>query len=52
MQEVLKEKFEDFINLPRKCFPGLDTIVFIKIVLILFPASDYRYNLVQQSQVF
>jgi hypothetical protein len=40
---VLKEKFEEFESLPRKRFPGLDTIVFIKMVFILFPASDYRY---------
>ena len=45
-QNVLREKFDQFDAAQRKTIPGLDTIVFVRLVLLLFPASDYRHPVV------
>uniref|UniRef100_A0A6M2DRW4 Putative nucleolar protein n=1 Tax=Xenopsylla cheopis TaxID=163159 RepID=A0A6M2DRW4_XENCH len=49
--EVLKEKQQDF----RKCkssYPGLDTLIFFKLVSVLFPTSDYRHQVVTPALTF
>ena len=46
VQGVIKEKFDAFAAQNRKSIPGLETLVFVKLVLLLFPASDYRHPVV------
>jgi len=47
VQEVIREKFEQFNNGEgRKQLPGLDTLIFSRLVMLLFPASDYRHPVV------
>ena len=47
MQSVIKEKFEAFdAQTRRKLIPGLETIIFLRLVMLLFPASDYRHPVV------
>nr|CAD7595851.1 unnamed protein product [Timema genevievae] len=43
--EVLKEKQQDFRKHP-KTFPDLDTLIFFKLVSLLFPTSDFRHQVV------
>ncbi|XP_063239543.1 nucleolar protein 14 homolog isoform X2 [Bacillus rossius redtenbacheri] len=49
--EVLKEKQHDFRRRPR-AFPGVDTLVFLKVVSLLFPTSDFRHQAVTPALVF
>nr|CAD7570738.1 unnamed protein product [Timema californicum] len=49
--EVLKEKQHDFRKHP-KTFPDLDTLIFFKLVSLLFPTSDFRHQVVTPALVF
>lgn len=49
--EVMKEKYEDFKKKPKR-FPGLDALVFFKLIGSLFPTSDFRHPIVTPSTVF
>merc|ERR1719319_852386 len=44
--EVITQKFEQFNSLPRKSYPGLDTLLFLKLTCLLFPSSDYRHPVI------
>lgn len=50
-QEVIKEKQEEFQKRPRQ-YPLLDTLVFFKLVPVLFSASDFRHPIVSPALVF
>ncbi|CAG9865034.1 unnamed protein product [Phyllotreta striolata] len=49
--EVIKEKFEEFRKKPKK-YPDLEILVFLKLVSILFPTSDFRHKIVTPCYVF
>lgn len=49
--EVIKEKYEDFKK-NQKRFPGLDSLVFFKLVGSIFPTSDFRHPVTTPSFVF
>ncbi|XP_028129289.2 nucleolar protein 14 homolog [Diabrotica virgifera virgifera] len=49
--EVIKEKFEEFKKTP-KVFPGIEVLVFLKLVGVLFPTSDFRHQIVTPCYVF
>lgn len=50
-QDVIKEKQEEFRKRPRQ-YPSLDTLVFFKLVPLLFSASDFRHPVVSPAMVF
>merc|ERR1719309_1882337 len=52
IQKLLREKFEQFDESTRKVIPGLDTLIFIKIVTLIFPSSDYRHPVVTPALAF
>ena len=45
---VIQEKYEEYCKKQRS-YPTLESLVFLKISLILFPASDYRHPVVTPS---
>lgn len=49
--EILKEKQSNYRN-KRKKFPGLDTLIYLKIISLLFPTSDFRHRVVTPAIVF
>jgi nucleolar protein 14 len=49
--EVLKEKQQDFRE-HSSSFPGLDTLMFLKLVSHLFPTSDFRHPVATPAFVF
>ncbi|XP_072387419.1 nucleolar protein 14 homolog [Diabrotica undecimpunctata] len=49
--EVIKEKFEEFKKRP-KVFPGIEVLVFLKLVSVLFPTSDFRHQIVTPCYIF
>ncbi|XP_055618841.1 nucleolar protein 14 homolog [Toxorhynchites rutilus septentrionalis] len=49
--EVLKEKQEQFYKRPR-LYPALDTLIFLKLIPLLFSASDFRHPIVSPALVF
>jgi nucleolar protein 14 len=49
--EVVKEKYEDFKK-NQKRFPPLESLVFFKLLGVLFPTSDFRHPVVTPSFVF
>lgn len=49
--EVIKEKHEDYRRLPKK-YPGLEVLVFLKLVSILLPTSDFRHQVVTPCLIF
>ncbi|XP_024936270.1 nucleolar protein 14 homolog isoform X2 [Cephus cinctus] len=51
IQEVIKEKHEEFER-NKKRYPGLDTLIFLKLVSLLFPTSDFRHPVVTPCLVF
>ncbi|XP_066598447.1 nucleolar protein 14 homolog isoform X2 [Prorops nasuta] len=51
IQEVLKEKHEEFEKNKKK-YPNLDTLIFFKLVSLLFPTSDFRHPIVSPCLVF
>ncbi|XP_050080964.1 nucleolar protein 14 homolog [Anopheles maculipalpis] len=50
-QSILEEKYSDFKNRPRR-YPDLSTLVFLKLVPLLFSASDRRHSIVTPAMVF
>ncbi|XP_045780548.1 nucleolar protein 14 homolog [Maniola jurtina] len=49
--ELLKEKHDQFKHKPKK-IPDLDTLVFFKLVSILYPTSDFRHPVTTPSLIF
>jgi nucleolar protein 14 len=49
--EVMKEKYEDYRKAP-KFYPKLDTLIFFRIIGILFPTSDFRHPVVTPCYIF
>lgn len=49
--EVVKEKYEDYKKAP-KFYPKLDTLIFFRLIGLLFPTSDFRHPVVTPSYVF
>merc|ERR1711892_1017237 len=50
--QVITDKYEQFNLLVRPRYPGLDTIMFLHLVHILFPTSDYRHPVVTPAITF
>lgn len=51
MQDVIKEK-QDIYRKKAKFYPGLDTIVFFKIISLLFSTSDFKHPVVTPAVIF
>ncbi|XP_055850814.1 nucleolar protein 14 homolog [Episyrphus balteatus] len=49
--DVIQEKYSEYKK-NSKSYPGLDTLVFFKIVSNLYTTSDYRHNVVTPCYVF
>ncbi|KAJ8941562.1 hypothetical protein NQ318_011521 [Aromia moschata] len=49
--EVLKEKHGEF-RMRRKEYPGLEVLIFMRLISFLFPTSDFRHQVVTPSFVF
>ncbi|XP_053689392.1 nucleolar protein 14 homolog [Sabethes cyaneus] len=49
--DVLKEKQEEFRKRPRQ-YPSLETMIFIKLIPVLFSESDFRHPVVSPALVF
>ena len=52
MQELVKEKFSEWWDLPRRRMPGPDTLIFLQLVHLLFPTSDYRHPVTTPALTF
>ena len=52
MQELVKEKFSEWWELPRRRMPGPDTLIFLQLVHLLFPTSDYRHPVTTPALTF
>jgi len=50
--QVISDKYDQFNSLVRPRYPGLDTIMFLHLVHILFPTSDYRHPVVTPAITF
>ena len=42
---VIQEKYDEYCRKP-KCYPSLDSLIFLKLTILLFPSSDYRHPVV------
>ncbi|XP_044262372.1 nucleolar protein 14 homolog [Tribolium madens] len=51
MLEVIKEKHEEFKKQPKD-YPGLELLIFFKLVSLLFTTSDFRHQVVTPCFVF
>ncbi|XP_054015738.1 nucleolar protein 14 homolog [Hylaeus anthracinus] len=51
MQEIIKEKHEEFEKNKKK-YPELDTLIFFKLVSLIFPTSDFRHPVVTPCLIF
>ncbi|KOX78543.1 Nucleolar protein 14 [Melipona quadrifasciata] len=51
IQEIIKEKHKNFEKNKKK-YPDLDTLVFFKLVSLLFPTSDFRHPVTTPSLIF
>lgn len=49
--EVIKEKYEEYKN-KSTVFPDLDTLIFFKLVSLLFPTSDLKHPIVSPCFIF
>lgn len=49
--ELLKEKYDSFKRNPKKV-PDLNTLIFFKLVSVLYPTSDFRHPVATPSLVF
>lgn len=49
--ELLKEKHESFIKKSKR-IPDLDTLIFFKLVSLLYPTSDFRHPVTTPSLIF
>merc|ERR1719234_2979491 len=52
LQELVKEKFSEWWQLPRRRMPGPDTLIFLQLVHLLFPTSDYRHPVATPALTF
>merc|ERR1719153_528365 len=50
--QVISDKYDQFNSLVRPRYPGLDTIMFLHLVHLIFPSSDYRHPVVTPSVTF
>ncbi|XP_076065916.1 nucleolar protein 14-like isoform X2 [Oratosquilla oratoria] len=50
--QVIEEKYADFNTRKSKRYPTADTLVFLKIAGLLFPASDYQHLVMTPLFVF
>lgn len=51
LQAVIKEKHEDYRKKKKK-YPGIEVFVFLKLVSLLFPTSDFRNQVVTPCFMF
>lgn len=51
IQEVIKEKHNEFEKNKTK-YPDMDTLIFFKLVSLLFPTSDFRHPVVTPCLIF
>ncbi|XP_011151994.1 nucleolar protein 14 homolog [Harpegnathos saltator] len=51
VQEIIKEKHNEF-EANRRKYPDMSTIIFFKLVSLLFPTSDFRHPVVTPCLVF
>uniref|UniRef100_A0A336MYV7 CSON010060 protein n=1 Tax=Culicoides sonorensis TaxID=179676 RepID=A0A336MYV7_CULSO len=51
LKEVLREKQETYKK-RQKFFPGLDTIIFFKIISVIYSTSDFRHPIVTPAVIF
>lgn len=51
MLEVIKEKYEDYKK-KHKTHPGVEVLIFFKLVSVLFPTSDFRHQVVTPCYTF
>lgn len=49
--EVIKEKHNDYRN-KKKAYPGLDVLIFLKLISCLCPTSDFRHQIVTPCFIF
>jgi len=50
--QVITDKFEHFQTLNKPRYPSLDAIMFLHLVQLLFPTSDYRHPVVTPSLTY
>ncbi|XP_076230915.1 nucleolar protein 14 homolog l(3)07882 [Calliopsis andreniformis] len=51
VQEIIKEKHREFEKNKKK-YPSLDTLIFFKLVSLIFPTSDFRHPVVTPCLIF
>ncbi|OAD53158.1 Nucleolar protein 14 like protein [Eufriesea mexicana] len=51
IQAIIKEKYEEFKKNKKK-YPGLDTLIFFKLVSLIFPTSDFRHPITTPCLIF
>ncbi|KAJ2941618.1 hypothetical protein O0L34_g14675 [Tuta absoluta] len=51
LTELLKEKHDRFMKNPKKV-PDLDTLIFFKLVSLLYPTSDFQHPVTTPSLIF
>lgn len=51
IEEIIKEKHEIFEKSKKK-YPNMDTLIFFKLVSLLFPTSDFRHCVVSPCLIF
>ncbi|XP_031834116.2 nucleolar protein 14 homolog l(3)07882 [Nomia melanderi] len=51
IQEIIKEKHETYEKNKKK-YPFLDTLIFFKLVSLIFPTSDFRHCVVTPCLIF
>lgn len=51
IRHVIQEKHQEYSK-SRKKFPGVETLLFFKLISLLFPTSDFRHPVVTPALVF
>ncbi|XP_017893239.1 nucleolar protein 14 homolog [Ceratina calcarata] len=51
MQAIIKEKHDEFEKNKRR-YPSLDTLIFFKLVSLIFPTSDFRHPITTPCVIF
>lgn len=49
--EVIKEKYQEYNKKPKK-YPGVEVLLFLKVISSLFPTSDFRHQVCTPTVVF
>lgn len=49
--ELLKEKHDNYLKRPKR-IPDLDTLIFFKLVSLIYPTSDFRHPVTTPSLIF